>query len=99
MSKGEANLSKVGNLQEEIEILKQENISLKNQLDNHLLKNTAFKNATESERKQIILYLEEVSQRIHGIPAISNIIKDVIGKIASAINNGDHLKQETYNRR
>lgn len=99
MLKGETNLSRVGNLQEELEVLKQENILLKNQLDDHVFKNMAFKNATEAERKQVILYLEEVSRRMHGIPAISNIIKDVIGKIASAINNGDHLKQETYNRR
>lgn len=99
MLKGEGNLSKIGSLQEEIETLKQENILLKNQLDNCILKNSAFKSAAESERRQIVLYLEEVSKRIHGIPAISNVIRDVIGKIISSLNNSDHLKQETYDRR
>lgn len=103
MQKSEVNLvrieDKISSPQDELEYLKKENLLLKNQIADHLTKDIAYNKAMESERKHVVLYLEEVSRRIYGIPAISNIIKDVISKIASGIDNGDHLKQETYDRR
>lgn len=102
MQKSEGNLLKlddIKSLQKEIEILKEENGLLKNQVANQVAKDTSFSRASESERRHIILYLEEISTRIHGIPAISNIIKNVLQKIARGVSNGDHLKQETYDRR
>lgn len=85
-------------LRQENELLRQEISSLKEQVSK--IQNVASgpTNAAQVERDAILYYLEYVSRRIGGIPALAKLIREVIADLIINIKSSEHLNKNKYQK-